>query len=321
MTLNEITAVIASGENESKHLELKASAALFEKKGNKLREELSKDVSSFANSAGGKIIYGVAEKPLRLDPLDRERFSAERLEQLINNNIAPRIPDIRIHPIPIEGEKILYVVEIPQGKTAHQAADLRYYRRYERTIQAMEDHEIRDVMARSSGIETNLFLVPDLTRSHSENERSHKYRPGRHFQVRVTNKGNKVSNWCVAEVSAAGHSIRSEAPNHFTSREGGEPLQVFTFSNAEKLTEEDKIVAAAYPVPLLPHRELPLGWITLYDGDYYEPKPNQSVMIRIQAPPDTLYWTVYCDEKKPSSGQYSLRALAQKYDELSKRRH
>ena len=54
MTLNEITTVIASGESESKHLEFKAAAALLEKKGDNLREELSKDVSSFANSAGGK---------------------------------------------------------------------------------------------------------------------------------------------------------------------------------------------------------------------------------------------------------------------------
>src|SRR5208282_1875381 len=67
MTLNEIKALIASGENESKYLEFKAARALPEKTNNHFREELSKDVSSFANSAGGKIIYGVAEKPLRLD--------------------------------------------------------------------------------------------------------------------------------------------------------------------------------------------------------------------------------------------------------------
>jgi hypothetical protein len=139
--------------------------------------------------------------------------------------------------------------------------------------------------------------------------------------VRVTNKGNKVSNWCVAEISAAERSIHSEAPSIFTSREGEKLFEVFTFSNAERLTEEDKIVAAAYPVPLLPHRDLPLGWITLNGGDYYEPKPSKGVMIWIQASSDTLYWTVYCDEGKPSSGQYSLRALAQKYDELTKRRH
>jgi hypothetical protein len=63
-----------------------------------------------------------------------------------------------------------------------------------------------------------------------------------------------------------------------------------------------------------------LGWIILHDGDHYEPKPNQ-VKTLIQAPLDTLYWKVYCDEGKPSSGQYSLQALAQRYDEASKGRH
>jgi hypothetical protein len=320
MTLNEITALIDSGEYESKYLEFKAAKALPEKTINEFRNELSKDVSSFANSAGGTIIYGVAESPLRLDPIDRKQFSAERLEQLINGNISPGIPDIRIHPIPVEAEKILYAVEIPQGKTAHQAADLKYYRRSERTIYAMQDHEIRDVMRRSSGIETDLDFLPDFGRSHSESKNMQKYRSGRHFEVRVTNLGNRVSNWCVAEISAAAHSIRSNTSSHIVLQTGKEPLEVFTFSNVEKLTEEDKIVAAAYPVPLLPHRKLPLGWITLHDGEYYESKLSHGLMTRFQAPPDTIRWTVYCDEGKPSSGQYSLQALAQQYDELSKSR-
>jgi hypothetical protein len=170
----------------------------------------------------------------------------------------------------------------------------------------MQDHEIRDVMRRSSGIETDLDFLPDFTRSHSENKNIQKYRPGRHFEVRVTNQGNRVSNWCVAEISAAAHSIRSNTSSHFVLQGGKETLEVFTFSNAEKLTEEDKIVAAAYPVPLLPHRKLPLGWITLHDGDYYESK-SHDLMIRYQAPPDTIRWTAYCDERNPLPGNTRYR--------------
>src|SRR5271157_2641685 len=191
MTLNEIKALIASGENESKYLEFKESRALPEKTNNHFREELSKDVSSFANSAGGKIIYGVAENPLRLDAFDRKLCSLERLQNLINSHIAPKIPGLQIYPIPVEDGKILYVVEIPQGKTAHQAADRKYYKRHEGTIEAMEDYEIRDVMARSSGIETKLLLASDLSRSRTKNETRETHRPGRHFQVSVINEGNK----------------------------------------------------------------------------------------------------------------------------------
>ena len=252
MTLDEINALIAAGENESRYLEFKRAAALPEKTTDGFRTELSKDVSSFANSAGGRIIYGVAENPLSLNPIDRKLFPPERLEQLIAGNIAPRIPDLRIHVIQCEGEKVLYEVEIPQGKTAHQAFDKRYYKRYERTIQAMEDYEIRDVMARGSGIETSLLLVPDVTRSYSKNKNTETYRSGRHFQVRVTNKGTKVSNWCVAEISAEAHAIRANASRHYFTNEGEEIREVFSFSNAGKPIEEDieeKIVPAAYPDP------------------------------------------------------------------------
>jgi hypothetical protein len=83
MTLNEIKALIESGETEHKNLDFKAAGALLDKEGNKLRLEISKDVSSFANSAGGKIIYGVEENPLRLDPFDPKRFSKERLEHAL----------------------------------------------------------------------------------------------------------------------------------------------------------------------------------------------------------------------------------------------
>jgi hypothetical protein len=315
MTLNDIKTLIESGEAEHKSLEFKRAAALLDKK------EISKDVSSFANSAGGKIIYGVAENPLRLDPIDPKQFPKDRLEQIIINNIAPRIPDIRISAIGAEDSKVLYVVEIPQGKTAHQAIDKRYHRRYEGTTLAMEDYEIRDVMARASGIETGLSLIPDRTRSHCRNKGIEKYRPGRHFLVRVSNKGTRVSNWCLAEISAGAHAIRSEASGHYFTNEGEETLEVFTFTNAEKLIEEEqeeKIVPAAYPFPLLPHRHIDLGWITLNDWDYNQPEPSPT-SIKVRAPLDTLYWKVYCDEGKPSSGQYSLKDLAQRYDELSKK--
>jgi hypothetical protein len=269
MTLNEIKALIESGETEHKNLDFKAAGALLDKEGNKLRLEISKDVSSFANSAGGKIIYGVEENPLRLDPFDPKRFSKERLEQIIINNIAPRIPDIRISAVAVADGKVLYVVEIPQGKTAHQAADKRYHRRYEGTTLAMEDYEIRDVMARASGIETELSLIADLTRSYSKNKGVEKYRPGRHFLVRVVNKGTRVSNWCLAEIYAGVHATRSEASGHFFTNEGEDTREVFTFSNAEKLIEEEqeeKIVPAAYPAPLLPHRHIENGLLDLLEN-------------------------------------------------------
>ena len=180
----------------------------------------------------------------------------------------------------------------------------------------MEDHEIRDVMARSSGIETKLLLASDLGRSCTKNENGETHRPGRHFRVSVINNGNKVSNWCLAEISAVQHAIRSDVPSHFSAPVDSQILEVFTFSNYEKLTEDDKVIAETHPRPLLPHRELRLGWITLFDGSYYEESKAKGVTIRLDPPFDTLYWKVYCDEGVPSSGEFSLRDLVRRYDEF-----
>jgi hypothetical protein len=88
--------------------------------------------------------------------------------------------------------------------------------------------------------------------------------------------------------------------------------EAFVFNSKQNFRSSNALFATA---DVLPSRKS-----QIVDGDYYESK-SHGLMIRYQAPPDTIRWTVYCDEGKPSSGQCSLQALAQQYDELSKSRH
>jgi hypothetical protein len=137
-------------------LDYKAAGALAKSDGK--RSEITKDVSAMANAAGGVIIYGIAEYadpnkkhlPERIDPVDQRLFSKEWLEQIIQT-IRPRIDGVIIHPVPISGQPdhVVYVVEIPQSTTAHQATDRRYYKRFNFQSVPMEDYEIRDVMGRT----------------------------------------------------------------------------------------------------------------------------------------------------------------------------
>lgn len=144
---------IADGIEENLTLDYKGAGSLG--KEDKKKAEITKDVSAMANSAGGIIIYGIAEHgtnkhlPDRIDPIDRSQISKEWLEQVINN-IRPKIDGLVIHSIPIEKkpQEVVYVVEIPQSDTAHQAVDKRYYKRFNFLAEPMEDYEIRDVMAR-----------------------------------------------------------------------------------------------------------------------------------------------------------------------------
>ncbi|RYZ28717.1 MAG: ATP-binding protein [Chitinophagaceae bacterium] len=92
-----------------------------------------------ANAAGETIVYGIKEHtaliksilPEKIDPLKRIDISKEWIEQVINTNIQPKIEDVLITPVTIDESAgtVVYVVEIPQSSTAHQAADKKYYKR------------------------------------------------------------------------------------------------------------------------------------------------------------------------------------------------
>ena len=151
--LERIEQLIRNKVEENLSLEYKAAEALGKSDGKKA--EIVRDVSAFANSSGGVLIYGVAEfqqreqrhHPERIDPIDRHEYSKEWLEQIIQS-IHPRIDGIVIEPITVDSSSVCYVVSVPQSHTAHQARDHVYYRRHNFNILPMEDYELRDVMNR-----------------------------------------------------------------------------------------------------------------------------------------------------------------------------
>jgi schlafen family protein len=149
-TEDRILRIVADNLEESLGLEYKAAAAL--KRESKATLDITKDVSAMANSAGGVVIYGIGEvkatKQIQIDPVDGSQFSKEWLEQIVSQ-IRPRIDALRIHPVQLNPGKVVYVVEVPQGATAHQATDCKYYRRQNFEAVPMYDHEIRDVMNRT----------------------------------------------------------------------------------------------------------------------------------------------------------------------------
>lgn len=150
----QLYAMIQDGAQESLTLDYKRSAALDKTEGKK--SELSKDVSAFANSAGGRIIYGIVEQdhlPISIDDgVDPNVISREWLEQVIESKIQPRVQGLKIKPVLLKSGRTLYVVDIPQATSLapHQASDHRYYRRANFRSVPMEDYEIRDVLRRSS---------------------------------------------------------------------------------------------------------------------------------------------------------------------------
>lgn len=159
---NDLLELVNAQAKESIELDFKESASLQNTE--RKKEEISKDVSAFANSAGGTLLYGVKEDKqthvaVGLDVgSDPSEITKEWLEQVINSNIHRRIDGIRIHQIELTKTspgRVAYVVYVPQSsRAAHQAANNKYYKRYNFQSVPMEEYEIRDLYRRGE--------VPDL---------------------------------------------------------------------------------------------------------------------------------------------------------------
>jgi len=134
---------------ENIHLDYKASRAIA----GASRGEIAKDVSAFANSDGGVLIYGVEEEdhlPVRVDDgVSDEECSREWIENTITSRITPKVDEVRITPLPVSPGRSLYVISIAKGfRGPHRSADKKYYKRHNFKSEPMEDYEINDVRNR-----------------------------------------------------------------------------------------------------------------------------------------------------------------------------
>src|SRR5947209_20369919 len=153
-TEEDILNLIINKIGESTTLEYKACGALA--KTNEKKDEISKDVSAFANSAGGSIVYGVIENKDTHEPedidagFDPRDISGEWLEQVINSKIERRISGVIINTVALPTTrpgKVLYVVYVPESNLApHMAADDRFYKRFNFQRVAMKEYEVRNLM-------------------------------------------------------------------------------------------------------------------------------------------------------------------------------
>lgn len=133
--VDDLLGLIRDGVKEAIDLDYKECAALG--KTDKEKNEISKDVSAFANSAGGTIVYGMIEKrhtPEMLDSgYDPNDVTREWLEQVINSRIQRRIGGVRINQVELRRTapgQVMYVVWIPQSTRApHMASDHKFYSR------------------------------------------------------------------------------------------------------------------------------------------------------------------------------------------------
>ncbi len=165
---SDLQSLIDNQVQESLQLDYKRSDALA--KTSNCQTELAKDVSAFANSAGGRIIYGMVEAdnlPVAIDGgSDPLVITREWIENTVFGRIQPRVQGLVIKPIPLAAGGTAYVIDIPQATTfAPHQANHRYYKRFNFKSEAMEDYEVKDAMRRATSSEPFIYFALRLTKN------------------------------------------------------------------------------------------------------------------------------------------------------------
>jgi hypothetical protein len=127
-------------------------------------DDLSKDLSAFANSEGGLLMLGVGQekKGQKIFPTEitwgDESLSKERLENSLTGKIHPRIEGLRIVPIR-KNNSVIFLLDIPQSQNPpHMAFDKRYYRRLNFGNCPMEHYEVSDFFGRRRKPQLSLIV-------------------------------------------------------------------------------------------------------------------------------------------------------------------
>jgi hypothetical protein len=91
------------------------------------KKEFLADVSSFANAAGGNLLYGVREKrdaegqstgiPDEFPGLGETNLDAvhQRLESIIQAGLAPRVLGLKFHSVPVLSDSSLLIIRVPRS--------------------------------------------------------------------------------------------------------------------------------------------------------------------------------------------------------------
>ena len=295
-SLEDLDNLIKNGIEESLQLDYKASGSLS--KEDKKKSEISKDISAFANSDGGIIIYGISEenhKPTSYSYIDGTVYTKEWLENIIDGNIQQRIKGVKIFPIRFNGEleKSIYIVKIPASIDApHICSDKKYYRRYNFKSVPMEEYEIRLLYRRLSISEMDILSLWIAKGENSKNKNDINVF-NRTVSILIKNISTSIELNCKVQVKIIDTSIdgigfyydqNSNISHHLVKDVGN---------------ENNFVISGYNKAPIFPDEELSLFSFTLQiETAHFERFKNEGV-IAIK-----LY-----DSSSTKTAEYELKSI------------
>lgn len=139
---------------ESKTLEYKA---ILPTNGDESKKEFLADVSSFANTDGGDIIFGVLEDKTEIKKdfgieIENTDIEIQRLENIIRDGISPRI-DVSLQIIEVGDRKFILIIRIrPSLNSPHRVIfknSNRFYKRNSNGKYEMDVFELKNAFGES----------------------------------------------------------------------------------------------------------------------------------------------------------------------------
>jgi hypothetical protein len=261
-----IKKIIDQKIEESIIIEYKRSGSL-ERNPRKI-DEISKDVSAFANSSGGIIIYGIEEEnhvPKGYSFIDGNEFTKEWLENIIDSNIFPKIQELIIHPIRFNNEilKSIYVIEIPKSKSSPHMANKgnRYYRRYNFKSVPLEEYEVRNLYFKSE--QTVLKIDETISAGGSSSSQNNKLvRAKFNISFQIKNIGNTIEELYKLEINVPNNLISfsnsSNSLEKFIVRRESDYI-VYSVPNNSPIFQDELTTVFTIPIEITEHTKIHLN--------------------------------------------------------------
>lgn len=117
LTLADLEDLVENGVPEGMTLDYKQELPTSQ---DEAKREFLRDVTSFANTRGGHIVYGITEDagvPNAVSGIELGDVEAEklRLENVLRDGVAPRLPHVEFGPVPIDSDRHVLVLRVGQS--------------------------------------------------------------------------------------------------------------------------------------------------------------------------------------------------------------
>ena len=291
----DLRELVALKTPEGLHLEYKSSELLANK--SRSIEVLTKEVSAFNNADGGTIVIGVQEitqdkltYPGSIeDGVPASQFTLTWLTQIVQDNISPSIPELRIRAVPLSGDltvKTAFVIYIPRGKQAVQAKDYKYYQRHEDQSVPIRDFQVRDVNNRVVGPDLRFDLaIPSDQRLARFTDTQRKL----DITLSARNYSEALAEYAVFRVVLP-ESLAPATTTYIWSREDRQPEILLHFRGQQRKQATATMLRRLYQLPdfqaIFPGGgPVSLGTIPLIFRTTYESIPHlEPVVLMVAAP-------------------------------------